>query len=130
VTCEGRYGLVFYFHIRFLMVFLGFRLNMPFYLLRSLSKMAKFYQRKIGNPEANLFHHGLIRILIEYQLVQIGDTWDAFVIRNNFLHEPLSSMDDSMQGFQKVLRILGFLLGLLLTGMIKKPFWSFLIFDV
>jgi hypothetical protein len=38
VTCEGRYGLVFLYHVRLLMVFLGFGLNMPFYLLRSLQK--------------------------------------------------------------------------------------------
>jgi hypothetical protein len=34
VTCEGCYGLVFLFHVRLLMVFLGFKLNLPFYLLK------------------------------------------------------------------------------------------------
>jgi hypothetical protein len=45
VTCEGRYRLVFLFHVFLLMVFLGFDLNIPFYFLKSLQKMAKFYQR-------------------------------------------------------------------------------------
>jgi hypothetical protein len=41
ISCEGRYGLVLYFHIWFLMVFQGFSLNLPFYLLRSLQKNVK-----------------------------------------------------------------------------------------
>jgi hypothetical protein len=41
VTCEGRYGLVFLYHLRLLMNFIDFPLNMPHYLLRSLYKMAK-----------------------------------------------------------------------------------------
>jgi hypothetical protein len=45
VTCECRYGLVFLYHIRLLMHFIGFQLNMSFYLLRSLYKMSKRYKR-------------------------------------------------------------------------------------
>jgi hypothetical protein len=45
ITCEGRYGLVFLYHIRLLMLFLGFKLNMPFYLLMSLYKMSKRYKK-------------------------------------------------------------------------------------
>jgi hypothetical protein len=44
VTCEGRYGFVFLFHLRLLMVFMGFELSMPHYLHRSLFKMAKKYK--------------------------------------------------------------------------------------
>jgi hypothetical protein len=36
VTCEGRYVLVFLYHLRLLMNFMGYPLNMPFYFLRSL----------------------------------------------------------------------------------------------
>jgi hypothetical protein len=84
VTCEGRYGLVFLYHVRLLMVFLGFGLNMPFYLLKSLQKMAKFYQRKNLNAQSSLFHHGLIRILVISQLSKVGDNWQDFVDRNGF----------------------------------------------
>ena len=45
VTCEGRCGLVFLYHVRFLMYFIGFDLNMSFYLLRSLYKISKIYKR-------------------------------------------------------------------------------------
>jgi hypothetical protein len=41
--------------------------------------MEKFYQGELQNLETNLFHHGLIHMLIEYQLGQTGDTWDAFI---------------------------------------------------
>jgi hypothetical protein len=41
VTCEGRYGLVFLYHIWLLMNFIYFPLNIPHYLLRSLYKMYK-----------------------------------------------------------------------------------------
>jgi hypothetical protein len=46
ITSEGRYGLVFLYHVHLLMVFIGFKLNVPFYLHMSMQKMAKFYQRK------------------------------------------------------------------------------------
>jgi hypothetical protein len=64
ITCEGRYGLVLLFHIQFLMIFQGFKLNLPLYLLKILQKMDKLYQRPNPNPESILFHHGLIHILV------------------------------------------------------------------
>jgi hypothetical protein len=41
ITCEGRYGFIFLFHLRLLMVFMGFELSMPHYLHRILFNMAK-----------------------------------------------------------------------------------------
>jgi hypothetical protein len=84
ITCEGRYGLVFLYHVRLLMIFLGFKLNMPFYLFMSLQKMSKIYQRQKFNPLSSLFHHGLIRILVFSHLSKTGDTWEDFLFRNNF----------------------------------------------
>jgi hypothetical protein len=82
VTCEGRYGLVFLYHIRLLMNFIGFELDMPFYLLMSLYKMSKRYKRQGIN--SSLFHHGLVKILLVYHLSKIGDNWETFLIRNGF----------------------------------------------
>ena len=45
LTNEGRYGLVFLYHIQLIMHFIGFQLNVPYYLLRSLYKMSKRYKR-------------------------------------------------------------------------------------
>jgi hypothetical protein len=45
VTCEGRYGLVFLYHLRLLMIFMGYSLNMPFYFHHSMYKMSKRFKR-------------------------------------------------------------------------------------
>jgi hypothetical protein len=66
------------------MVFLGFGLNMSFYLLKSLQKMAKFYQRQNLNAQSSLFHHDLIQILVISQLYKVWDSWQDFVGRNGF----------------------------------------------
>jgi hypothetical protein len=95
VTCEGRYGLVFLFHVRLLMVFLGFKLNLPFYFLKILQKMSRFYQRQNPNSESSLFHHGLIWVLVNSHLLKVGDSWQGFLVRNGFVSlppEPVNSL--------------------------------------
>jgi hypothetical protein len=66
ITYEGRYSLFFIYHFRLLMVFMDYELNMPTFLLKILSKMAHFYQRKSLSSKINLFHHDLVKILIEF----------------------------------------------------------------
>jgi hypothetical protein len=82
VTCEGRYGLVFLYHLRLLMNFMGYPLNMPFYFQRSLYKMSKRFKRQ--KADNSLFHHGLIKLIIVYHLSLHGDSWRAFIARNGF----------------------------------------------
>jgi hypothetical protein len=82
VTCEGRYGFVFLFHLRLLMVFMGFEISMPYYLHRSLFKMAKKYKR--SQADTSLFHVGLIKMLIVYELGLRRDSWHNFPNRNGF----------------------------------------------
>jgi hypothetical protein len=94
VTCEGRFGLIFLYHIRLLMNFIGFQLNMPFYLLRSLYKMAKRYKRQCLN--SSLFHHGLIRMLLVHHLKLQGDDWDTFLSRNGFVTSSPVEVDKPM----------------------------------
>jgi hypothetical protein len=59
ITCEGWYGLIFLYHIRLLMLFMGFELNMPFYLLMSLYKMSKRFKQQSIN--SSLFHQGSLK---------------------------------------------------------------------
>ena len=48
-TCEGRFSRVYAYHIRFLMHFTRTQLlNLPFFLYRSIDKMASTIQKKIG----------------------------------------------------------------------------------
>jgi hypothetical protein len=82
VTCEGRYGFIFLFHLRLLMVFMGFELSMPYYLHRSLFKMAKRYKR--NQADTSLFHLGLIKMIVVYELRLRGDCWADFLSRNGF----------------------------------------------
>lgn len=51
-----------------------FELNMSTFLFKSLSKMTHFHQKKNLSSERNVFHHGLVKILIEFQLKHNGDS--------------------------------------------------------
>jgi hypothetical protein len=42
ITCEGRYSLYFIYHFLLLMVSMGYKLNMPLFLLKGISKMVHF----------------------------------------------------------------------------------------
>jgi hypothetical protein len=82
VTCEGRYGLVFLYHLWLLMNFMGYPLNMPHYFLRSLYKMSKRF--KLKKVDSILFHHNLVRLIVIHHLNLHGDNWQAFLSRNGF----------------------------------------------
>jgi hypothetical protein len=94
VTCEGRYGLVFLYHLRLLMNFTGYPLNMPHYFLRSLYKMAKRFKRE--KDDNNLFHHGLISLIVIHHLNLHGDNWQAFLSRNGFPGPESVQIDKAM----------------------------------
>ena len=48
ITCEGRIGCMFFYHIRLMMQFLeGNEINLPYFLLKSLKKMTGNTQNKI-----------------------------------------------------------------------------------
>jgi hypothetical protein len=82
MTCEGRYGLVFLYHLWLLMNFIDYPLNMPHYLLCSLYKMSKRFKRE--KVDSSLFHHCLIKIIVVHHLKLSGDYWQAFLSRNGF----------------------------------------------
>jgi hypothetical protein len=100
VTCEGRYGLVFLYHLRLLMNFMGYPLNMPFYFQRSLYKMAKRFKRE--KADSSLFHHGLIRLIVVHHLNLHGDNWQAFLSRNGFVDSESVQIDKSVVSETKV----------------------------
>jgi len=84
VTCEGRYGTFYVYHMRLMLHFLGEDLNLPYFLYQSLKKMASCVQRRVQFLETTVYHHGLVKILIEHHLSKSNDTWDDFLIRNHF----------------------------------------------
>jgi hypothetical protein len=64
------------------MVSMGFELNVPHYLHRSLFKMAKRYKR--SQADTSLFHLVLIKIIVVYELGLRRDSWVDFLSHNGF----------------------------------------------
>jgi len=68
-TCEGRFHMVYQYHFRLLLHFIGKQpLNIPFYLFRTLGKMADKVQAKPDTSSTFVFHHGLIKLLVVEEL--------------------------------------------------------------
>jgi hypothetical protein len=80
LTCEGRYTIIFPCHARLLLHFTGTPLNIPFFLLKSLKRMAEQVQR-VSEFRGSLFHFGLVKILITYALSKKKETWDLFTVK-------------------------------------------------
>lgn len=98
ITREGRFGCMYVYHIRLLMDFLeNGEINLPFFLLNSLRRMASNVHKKIEFIEKTMYHHGLVNILIEFHLKGIGDTWEDFLIRNHFQEAPESPKENNVR---------------------------------
>jgi hypothetical protein len=68
-TCEGRFDRVYQYHVRLLMHFTGKSpLNLPFYLYRSLGKMADKVQARADQLKSSLFHFSLVKMLVVEEL--------------------------------------------------------------
>ena len=66
-------------------MFIGFPLNLPHYLVKSLIKMSSAIKKGPRNISHSLFHHGLVRILVERELSKLNPSWDEFIESNGFL---------------------------------------------
>ena len=87
VTCEGCFNLVFLYHIRILQHLNQKKLiDMPYYLLHSLQKMS-MQVKKNKNKERSMYHHGLIKMLVEHELCQRGESWNILFWENGFISE-------------------------------------------
>jgi hypothetical protein len=80
LTCEGRYTIIFPCHARLLLHFTGTSLNIPYFLLKSLKRMAEQVQR-VSEFRGSLFHFGLVKILITSALSKKQETWDLFTVK-------------------------------------------------
>jgi hypothetical protein len=88
ITCEGRYGRIMLYHFRLLLHFTGKQpLNMPFYLLNILTKMASKVQAKPQKDSNSLFHHGLIKLIVLEVLRKMNKTWDYLLFWEEFGQE-------------------------------------------
>lgn len=102
ITYEGRFKCMYVYHIHLLMNFLdNGNTNPPFFLLNSLRRMASNVKKKIEFLETTMYHHGLAKILVEYHLNKIRDTWENFLIRNHFWETPKSPEKYSVRKSRK-----------------------------
>jgi hypothetical protein len=83
-TCEGRFNMIYQYHIRLFLHFTGKDLmNIPFYLFRSMGKMVDRVQAKSKVVDTSVFHLGLIRMLVMEELKKINLTWEQFIVSAN-----------------------------------------------
>lgn len=89
ITCEGRYGSMYMYHIKLLINFLENEIiNLPYFLLSSLRKIFTTVQKNIDDVEPHLYYPGLIKILVENHLKDRKDTWEKFLVSNFFQDPP------------------------------------------
>lgn len=69
ITCEGRYAVIFIYHVRLLShLFEDRRINIPHLLRLSLYKMATGVQFESKNPKTPIYHHSLIKMIVVAEL--------------------------------------------------------------
>ena len=80
-TCEGRFSLVYSYHIRLLMHFTRVRMmNIPIYLFHDIQRMVSIFQKQTPAQQLrSLCHHGLIQLVVSHQLSQQGIPWADFI---------------------------------------------------
>jgi hypothetical protein len=84
-TCEGRLYTLYQYHIRLLLHFTSkIEINVPYYFLRSISKMSDRIQSKSKDVDTSIFHSGLIRMLLSEELGKKDISWEHFVISSHF----------------------------------------------
>ena len=80
ITCEGRYDRILKCHLRLLMHLNGsLKLNLPFYMLKSLQKMVTWIQTHPEHTARSIYHQGLIKLLLISQLNKEGRSWESFL---------------------------------------------------
>jgi hypothetical protein len=83
ITCEGRHNRVTIFHFKLMNHFIGrSSLNLPYYLHKSLTKMAHQVKEKPNKIEGRLYHHGLIKLLVCELLQRRNRDWGHFLFWN------------------------------------------------
>ena len=59
-------------------------LELVHYLYNSLLKMYKSYHKQPLSSPQYVYHHGLIKILVQHQLIKKGKSWDEFLVLEGF----------------------------------------------
>jgi hypothetical protein len=85
ITCEGRYNRVMFHHFKLLNHFTGRSLiNLPFYLHKALTKMARQVKVKPTKVASRLSHQGLITLIVKESFKKKQVDWKYFLFWNEF----------------------------------------------
>jgi hypothetical protein len=80
IEFEGRFSLVYIYHIRLLMNINGdYPLNIPYFLLKILSKMSKRVQSHPTTTKGSLFHQVLIKTQVVSALSEVQKPWNWLI---------------------------------------------------
>ena len=90
-TCEVHFQKFYMYHFKLLLHFTGKKLiDIPFYLFRSLEKMADKVQGRPKRNETSIFHHGLMQLLVLEELSKLNRDWALFLFMNGYELDVLS----------------------------------------
>jgi hypothetical protein len=85
ITCEGRYNRVMSYHFKLLNHFTSRSpINLPFYLHKALTKMARQVKVKPTKVANRLSHQGLITVIVKESLKKKQVDWNYFLFWNEF----------------------------------------------
>ena len=80
ITCDGRFTSVFKYHVRLLQhLNQQSKMNLPFFLLKSLQKMSNRIKGHFDHTNQSVFHHGLIKLIICTVFKKKNRCWDHFL---------------------------------------------------
>jgi hypothetical protein len=97
-TCEGRFNMLYQYHIRLLLHFTDKdEMNIPFYLLRSMGKMSDRVQAKSKVVDTSVFHSRLIRMLVLEELNKRNIPWEQFIVSAHMKLDIASTPQSKMQ---------------------------------
>jgi len=96
ITCEGRYVHLYRLHMRFLLHLTGQQImNLPYFLIKDLTKISKKIQQNPSKMENSVSHHSLITMLVFDQLRRDDMSIKKFLQGSGFAQkEQLESMLD------------------------------------
>ena len=85
ITCEGMYNRAMIYHFKLMNHFTGRSpLNVPFYLHKSLTKMAHQVKAQPTKITGRLSQHGLIQLIVQELLQRRNIEWTYFLFWNEF----------------------------------------------
>jgi hypothetical protein len=59
-------------------------LSLPFYLYRSMGKMADRVQARVDQIKSSMFHFSLVNLLVVEELIKLNRDWDSFLPQQTF----------------------------------------------